>query len=88
MCCGEATRLGGRLYDHDGGFVLRDVAGGVGLCFAVRPMGRSLGLLWVVVVAGLTGYGIFLFVVTGLFINLWIFIVAGCFGCVFKFVLL
>jgi hypothetical protein len=72
------------------------VASEVGLCFAVRPMGRSLlcgvasgvGLLWVVVVAGLTGYGIFLVVVVGLFINLWIFVVAGCFGRVFKFVLL
>jgi hypothetical protein len=72
------------------------VANEVGLCFAVRPMGRSLlrgvasgmGLLWVVVVAGLIGYGIFLFVVAGLFINLWIFVVAGCFGRVFKFVLL
>jgi hypothetical protein len=45
--------------------VLRGVASGVGLSFAVRPMGRSLlcgvasgvGLLWVVVVAGLTGDG-------------------------------
>ncbi|GMY32847.1 hypothetical protein FCV25MIE_28089, partial [Fagus crenata] len=39
MCCGEATRLGGRLYDRDGGFVLRGVAGGVGLCFSVWPVG-------------------------------------------------
>ena len=78
-----------------GGSLLRGVASGVGLCFTVRPMGRSLlhgvasgvGLLWVVV-AGLTGYGIFLFVVAGLFINLWIFVVAGGFGSVFKFVLL
>ena len=38
------ARLGGRLYDYDGGFVLRGVASGV-------------GLLWVVVVAGLTGGG-------------------------------
>jgi hypothetical protein len=45
--------------------VLRGVASGVGLSFAVRPMGRSplrgvasgVGLLWVVVVAGLTGGG-------------------------------
>ena len=37
MCCGEATRLGGRLYDHDGGFVLPGVAGGVGLYFTVWP---------------------------------------------------
>ena len=59
------ARLGGRLYDCDGGFMLRGVASGVGLSFAVRPMGRSLlcgvaggvGLLWVVVVAGLTGGG-------------------------------
>uniref|UniRef100_A0A2N9H1Q2 Uncharacterized protein n=1 Tax=Fagus sylvatica TaxID=28930 RepID=A0A2N9H1Q2_FAGSY len=65
MCCSEAKRLGGRLYDCDGGFVLRGVVGGVGLCFAVWPMGRSLlrgvasgvGLLWVVVVAGLTEVG-------------------------------
>jgi hypothetical protein len=48
--------------------VLRSVASGVGLSFAVRPMGRSLlrgvasrvGLLWVVVVAGLTGGGGFI----------------------------
>jgi hypothetical protein len=38
------ARLGGRLYDCDGGFVLRGVASGV-------------GLLWAVVVAGLTGGG-------------------------------
>ena len=45
--------------------MLRGMASGVGLSFAVRPMGRSLlcgmaggvGLLWVVVVAGLTGGG-------------------------------
>ena len=47
--------------------MLRGVANGVGLSFAVRPMGRSplrgvasgVGLLWVVVVvvAGLTGSG-------------------------------
>uniref|UniRef100_A0A2N9EJB6 Reverse transcriptase Ty1/copia-type domain-containing protein n=2 Tax=Fagus sylvatica TaxID=28930 RepID=A0A2N9EJB6_FAGSY len=61
----KKTRLGSRLYDCDGLFVLRGVASGVGLSFAVWPMGRSplrgvasgVGLLWVVVVAGLTGGG-------------------------------
>jgi hypothetical protein len=48
--------------------VLRSVANRVGLSFAVRPMGRSplrgvangVGVLWVVVVAGLTGGGGFI----------------------------
>ncbi|GMY25310.1 hypothetical protein FCV25MIE_20552 [Fagus crenata] len=48
MCCGEATRLGGRLYDHDGGFVLPAWRAGGSRFWAggSRPMGRSRFVAW------------------------------------------